>query len=237
MTVRIRVLALLLCFCFTCMALGLRSSLPLRAGAPSAHAAASPEEMASQVTAPNASGFARTIHADGGAVLDLSNPFFQSLGSNGRACVSCHVASENMTITPAGVQERFNRTEGQDPIFRPNDGSNTPNLDVSTVPARRQAYSMLLTKAVIRVGLGIPAHAEFRLVEVQDPYGYASAAELSLFRRPLPATNLAFLTTVMWDGRENVVPPTNPAHLALDFAHQAKVAFQMCTLVLPPLMT
>src|SRR5204862_100889 len=35
-----------------------------------------------------------------------------------------------------------------------------------------------------------------------DPYGYASAAELSLFRRPLPTTNLKFLSTVMWDGRE-----------------------------------
>ena len=217
-----RVLVLFLSL--TCVALGLSSRLPLRAGAPSAHAAASPEEMASQVTAPNDSGFARTIHADGGAVIDPSNPFFQSLGANGRACVSCHVPSENMTITPAGVQERFNQTEGQDPIFRPNDGSNAPNLDVSTVQARRQAYSMLLTKAVIRVGLGIPAHAEFRLVEVQDLYGYASAAELSLFRRPLPATNLAFLTTVMWDGRENVVPPTNPANLALDLAHQANSA-------------
>src|SRR5207245_11704970 len=33
-------------------------------------------------------------------------------------------------------------------------------------------------------------------------YGYASATELSLFRRPLPTTNLNMLATVMWDGRE-----------------------------------
>src|SRR4051794_19682589 len=121
---RVRAPALLLCI--TCVALGLSSSLPLRTGATRAHAAASPES-APQVTAPNDAGFARTIHADGGAVIDPSHPFFQSLGSNGRACVSCHVPSENMTITPAGVQERFNRTDGQDPLFRTNDGSNAPN--------------------------------------------------------------------------------------------------------------
>jgi hypothetical protein len=83
-----------------------------------------------------------------------------------------------------------------------NDGSNSPNADVSTLEARRAAYSMLLTKGVIRVGIGLPAGAEFDLVAVDDPYGYASAAELSLFRRPLPTTNLKFLSTVMWDGRE-----------------------------------
>src|SRR5262249_26035914 len=55
---------------------------------------------------------------------------------------------------------------------------------------------------VIRVGIGVPATADFELIAVDDPYGHASSAELSLFRRPLPSTNLNFLTTVMWDGRE-----------------------------------
>jgi hypothetical protein len=32
---------------------------------------------------------------------------------------------------------------------------------------------MLLTKGVIRVGLPVPANAEFVLAEVVDPYGYA----------------------------------------------------------------
>src|SRR3989442_369561 len=73
--------------------------------------------------------------------------------------------------------------------------------DVPTVEARRGAYGLLLRKGLIRVGLPVPAGAEFELVGVDDPYGYASAAELSLFRRPLPSTNLRFLTTIMWDGR------------------------------------
>jgi cytochrome c peroxidase len=153
----------------------------------------------------NASGVLRTITLDG-KPLDLDNPFFQSLGTNGRACSSCHVPSAGWTITPAGVRERFAATGGLDPIFRTNDGSNSPLADVSTVAARRKAFNMLLGKGLIRVGLPIPKGAEFELANVDDPYGYASAKELSLFRRPLPSTNLRFLTGVMWDGRESFAP-------------------------------
>jgi hypothetical protein len=85
--------------------------------------------------------------------------------------------------------------------------------DVSTVAARRQAFGMLLSKGLIRVGIGIPAGAEFELIAVDDPYGYASSAELSLFRRPLPSCNLRFLSSVMWDGRESASGVTLQASL------------------------
>lgn len=140
--------------------------------------------------------------------FDLKNPFFVSLGTNGRVCATCHDPAANWAITPAGVQARFDGTDGTDPIFRTNDGSNSPIADVSTVEARRRSYSMLLTKGLIRVGIGIPANADYELVAVDDPYGYASAAELSLFRRPLPTINLKFLNTVMWDGRETLAGKT-----------------------------
>jgi cytochrome c peroxidase len=153
----------------------------------------------------DAFGILRTITIDE-KPLDLSNPFFQSLGTNGRSCASCHVASSAWTITPAELKRRFRSTEGLDPIFRTNDGSNSPNADVSTVRARHKAFSMLLNKGVIRIGLPIPSGAEFAVVRVDDPYCFASASELSLFRRPIPATNLRFLTAVMWDGRESFAP-------------------------------
>ena len=160
---------------------------------------------------PNASGFASTVSTAGR--IDLSNEFFQDLGTNGRRCVSCHLPSAGWTVTPLQIQAVFDLTLGGvindglglGAIFRLNDGANSPNADVSTVSARRKAYSMLLTKGLIRVGIGIPANADFELIEVDDPYGYASVAELSLFRRPLPTTNLKFLSTVMWDGRETFI--------------------------------
>ncbi|MGD0958646.1 MAG: hypothetical protein ABSB19_02430 [Methylomonas sp.] len=156
----------------------------------------------------NTTGISATESSAG--YIDLNNPFFQDLGSNARRCVSCHLPNTGWTITPAFTRAVFDFTQGGvmddgvglGAIFRTNDGSNSPLADVSTSAARRKAYSMLLTKGLIRIGIAIPANADFQLVEVDDPYGYASAKELSLFRRPLPATNLGFLSTVMLDGRE-----------------------------------
>ena len=180
----------------------------------------------------NPSGEARTISSTGR--IDRTNPFFASLGTNGRSCESCHQAADGWTITPRGVRERFEATNGKDPIFRLVDGANSPKADVSTKAAREKAYSMLLDHGVIRVGKPIPANAEFELAQVDDPYGYASAAELSLFRRPLPTTNLRFLSTVMWDGRETFKDATSPnctpgtttcfALLHFDLADQSNTA-------------
>ena len=89
-------------------------------------------------------------------------------------------------------------------VFRPNDGSTSPQADLSTKEARARAFALLISKGLIRVGLPIPDGAEFELAAVDDPYGYASSKELSLFRRPLPAANLGFLSAVMWDGRETL---------------------------------
>src|SRR6188474_1159174 len=167
--------------------------------------------LANNVPVRNEFGISTTVSTQG--YIDLDNEFFQDLGKNGRRCVSCHVPTAGWTITPKQLQATFEATDGgkfEDglglgAVFRTNDGSNSPRADVSTVAKRKKAYSMLLTKGLIRIGLALPANAEFDLVAVDDPYKFASAAELSLFRRPLPIANLKFDSTVMWDGRE-VVP-------------------------------
>jgi len=182
--------------------------------------ASSPAIIPSNKHFHNPTGFAVTVSTNGS--IDLTTEFFQNLGTNGRSCSSCHRIENGWTITPKDVQARFDATRGKDPIFRTNDGSNSPDADVSTLEKRRAAYSMLLTKAVIRVGIGISDNAEFDLVGVDDPYQFASAAELSLFRRPLPATNLKFLSTVMWDGRETFMDET----IHFDLSDQANSATQ-----------
>src|SRR5579862_9075283 len=172
---------------------------------------------------PDSTGASGTFLAAG--KIDTSNPFFQGLGSNGRACVTCHQPQDAWTITPAHLQARFEATGGTDPVFRTVDGSNSPLADVSTVAARRQAYSMLLNRGVIRIGIGIPASAEFSLAAVDDPYHFATANQLSLFRRPLPATNLRFLTGIMWDGRETsqpFLPPMDPGQNTTDLTDSLK---------------
>src|SRR5690242_16700523 len=195
-------------------------SLGLGALLASSQLASAGPAISDMKTFPDPTGTSQSF-SDHGA-LDTRNLFFQSLGSNGRSCITCHQPSQGWTVTPAGIQARFDATDGQDPIFRTNDGTVSPLADVSTVAARRKAFSMLLSKGLIRVGIGIPTNAEFELAAVDDPYGYASSRELSLFRRPLPASNLRFLTTVMWGGRESAPGAT----LQEDLIQQALDATQ-----------
>lgn len=149
----------------------------------------------------NTGGAAATWAA--GGHIDIGNPFYRPTG-NGRSCASCHSPNEGWSLTPASVQSRFAMSNGGDALFLAHDGANSPNANVSSQAARASAYSMLLSKAVIRIGMPMPA-GEFELAAVDDPYGFAGPAELSLFRRPLPATNLRFVSNVMWDGRETPV--------------------------------
>ena len=98
-----------------------------------------PGEAENPTTSPNMlpfanpTGFAATFSTTG--KIDLNGPFFQSLGTNGRTCGSCHQPSDGWTVTPEKIQARFEATDGTDPIFRTNDGSNSPDADVSTVEA------------------------------------------------------------------------------------------------------
>jgi len=179
--------------------------LVLGAAAPAALAAAAPPPVP-LVAVPNDEGASLTFSTVGS--IDTTNPFFQPFG-NGRSCASCHQPDNGWSIGPDKLLTRFNNSNGTDPVFRPNDGAVSPLAPVDTLDQKRAAYSMLLTKGLIRVGLPMPANAEFTLVKVDDPYNYASAKELSLFRRPLPTTNLKFLSTVMWDGRETIADATS----------------------------
>lgn len=146
-------------------------------------------------------GAFETVSSTG--AIDSHNPFFLPQGSNGRSCASCHPHATGWALSPAEVQQRFLRTAGTDPVFRPVDGATCPSDDTSTVWARMRAYHLLLTKGLIRIQLDVPANADFQVLKVETPYACNDTQQVSVYRRPLPATNLRFLTTVMWDGRES----------------------------------
>ncbi len=157
-----------------------------------------------------------------------NGPFFQSLGTNGRSCASCHVASQAMGLSAAGVRARFALSGGGDPVFAPVDGADCPTFQRSD-PA---SHSLLLRSGLIRVGITLPANPQFTLTAVHDPYGCAIIPDpsggpptVSVYRRPLPSTNLVFLSTIMFDGRETIAPLNNgatfDANLLADLSHQA----------------
>jgi cytochrome c peroxidase len=148
----------------------------------------------------------------GGATFTFNNAFFQNLGANGRTCFSCHQPQSGWSVSAAGVAARFAQSRGTDPIFRLVDGATCPSADVSTPAAKRQAYSLLIDKGLIRIGLPKLPGLQFDVTSVVDPYGCNTSSvtgltnptnpTFSVYRRPLPSTNLKFLTAFMWDGRE-----------------------------------
>ena len=177
---------------------------------------------------PNPNGVVRTFNQNGD--IDLSGVFFQSLGTNGRSCGSCHQPSDAMSVSAADIQQRFDQSDGLDPIFRTVDGSNCDqNIDVSTVAGRSAAYSLLRTRGLIRIALALPITRDFDVMSVSNPFGCGDTGTLSMYRRPLPSTNVRFLSTVMFDGRESATQTGTtpilfsnfPQSLISDLDHQS----------------
>ncbi len=164
---------------------------------------------------PDPSGAVATFQPNG-PTKTANNAFFQSLGTNGRSCFTCHQPQDGWTISAEHVRDRF-RENSDDPLFRLIDGATCPSDDVSTPRAKRKAYSLLLEKGLIRNGIALPSPRQFEIVDVTDPYNCTAnsttglsaipttsttTGTVSLYRRPLPTTNLGFLSTLLWDGRE-----------------------------------
>ena len=174
---------------------------------------------------PDPAGAIATFNSNGD--LDGTGAFFQSLGMNGRSCASCHRVDQAMSLSSSGVQALYRQSHGTDPLFSAIDGANCPTDDVT----KAASHSLLLNRGLIRVGLTLPTNREFSISVFHDPYGCAithdaSGAEIiSVFRRPLPTTNLRFLSGLMFDGRDTVLPLTSAstfaANLHADLKQQA----------------
>ena len=142
---------------------------------------------------------------------DLTQGFFQKLGTNDRTCGTCHLASDGWSVSVSSAQKIFNDSEGLAALFQ-FDGQNAPGLDRSTLEARRIASSLMITKALVRFNLALPSNAEFQIVASEGTYGNPiTPTSLVVYRRILPTTNFRDLQTVLWDGRGNTIPGTTNA--------------------------
>ncbi len=145
--------------------------------------------------------------------VDLSGPFFQSLGTNGRSCGTCHEPSDGFGLSAVDAQFRYFITQGKDPLFAQVDGSTCPTGPINN--------TLVVKNGLIRIGLTVPPNTtdssapQYTITAVQDPYGCALTTDsqgvqtVSVYRRPLPTTNLGFLSAVMFDGRESLTYPLN----------------------------
>ena len=136
-----------------------------------------------------------------GALDTKGHPFFEPLGTNGRACVTCHQPAAAMSVSAAMVKERWRKTSGKDPLFAAIDGSNCPSLP----QAKEASHSLLINRGLFRVGIHWPPpNAEFTLEAVRDPstcnsdpvWGLKSKnPTVSVFRRPRITANLRYVTS------------------------------------------
>ena len=174
----------------------------------------------------------------GGAVTAATNAFFQSLGTNGRSCATCHQPAEALSVSLPNIQARYLLTGGKDPIFAPVDGANCPNQvpAANTSPSylgrllgkgrsMASAHSLVLTRGVFRIFLPVPANAEYTIAVVSDPTtcntdpSYNQVIDpatgtptqiISVYRRPRISTNLKYVTTTIADVNPFVIPPNDP---------------------------
>jgi cytochrome c peroxidase len=145
-----------------------------------------------------------------GPIDTAGHPFFEAIGSNGRACVTCHQPANAMSVSVESIRERWRTTQGRDPIFAAIDGSNNPSLP----QGEAASHSLLLNRGLFRVGMPWPPPGltpEFAIEVVRDPtgvnrdpiYGLNSPTPtVSVFRRPRVAANLKYVTSP--DGLFNV---------------------------------
>jgi hypothetical protein len=144
---------------------------------------------------------------DGAPLRTKGHPFFEPLGANGRACVTCHQPADAMSLSAATAQERWRETQGKDPLFAAVDGSNCPHLPQDD-PA---SHSLLLERGLVRISLpwpprdatGAPIDPEFTIEVARDPtgcnthpvYGLSSPSPaVSVYRRPRPVANTKYTT-------------------------------------------
>ena len=159
--------------------------------------------------------------------FDLTNPFFQTLGTNGRTCGTCHQQGQGMSLSAAAAKALFTSSNGTDPLFAAVDGANCP----TAVTGDPTSHTLLTNNGLLRIAIAVPRTAQFKLSVVSDPYGCAISTNtagqqvVSVYRRPLPATSLSYLAEVMWDARETTASlataATLNANLNADLSQQA----------------
>jgi hypothetical protein len=166
----------------------------------------------------DATGQLRLVN-QAGEVQTKDHPFFNPLGSNGRACVTCHQPTSAMSLSVDLIRTRWAETEGKDPLFAAIDGSNCPDVPQGpelSLDQRADAHSLLLDRGLFRIILPWPPvdpsgkriKPEFRIEVVRDPTGCnRNPASISVYRRPRVAANLRYIAlpagvTLMADGRE-----------------------------------
>jgi hypothetical protein len=175
----------------------------------------------------NPTGTLAVFNADG-PIATRGHPFFEPLGRNGRACVTCHQPADAMSLSVRSIRWRWAAAGPRDSLFATVDGTNCPNLPIG----QRSSHSLLLDKGLFRIPLAWPPRdpagrvisPDFDITVISDPtgcntdsvYGLGSSnPRISVFRRPRMAANMKYVEPErplsLWQIRTGEVRPVDPA--------------------------
>jgi cytochrome c peroxidase len=141
----------------------------------------------------NPFGVATTSHLSGG--IDRTNPFFESMGTNGRSCESCHDARAAWTTSALLNKLLFELTAGTHPIFASlHDSGNRPDAPFGTLSEKRAAFKTLLDFGVHRFTRTGHVGLDYDVTAVDDPWGWSTVGSFANFRRP--GTNMGNVNRV-----------------------------------------
>jgi cytochrome c peroxidase len=190
-----------------------------------------PEKVKSRESYQNPSGLVG-LYLPEGTISTGSNAFFQTLGTNGRSCVTCHQPPSGMSLSLRNVRSRLAATRGTDPLFATVDGANCPDALQKVIAAQpsatplervRAASSLLLSRGTVRIalpwpprdatGLLIAPDFDLTITPDLDPagcntnpvHGIAAAGAVSVYRRP-PSVAQINLKTHRFGSTTAVIP-------------------------------
>jgi len=154
----------------------------------------------------NLAGIAATSHTSG--VIDRTNPFFQSLGTNGRTCETCHDSRSAWTTSATLMSLLFEFTGGTHPLFVSlhDSGSRPDGLLTGTLAQKRNAFKATLQFGVHRFTRTNHVGNDYDVTAVDDPWGWSTPASFADFRRA--GTNLGFTNRIPSSTTTGVPNPT-----------------------------
>ena len=211
-----------LALCLSTVALG--SALAAQEGAADLRwwAPSEGRTFPNQLDYENADGTLRVL-LEGEPLDTAGHAFFEPIGPNGRACVTCHQPADSMSLSAASARAQWDATGGADPLFAAYDGSNCPTLP----QGERASHSLLLDRGLFRIERQWPparwndleVEPDFTIEVVRDPTGCNSGpvygpenGRVSVYRRPRPVANMKYLLAVgfPYDPKQGLALPRDP---------------------------
>jgi hypothetical protein len=118
-----------------------------------------------------------------------TNPFFQDMGTNGRSLRHVPSAQRRLFQLRRRISVNVSMLPRHGPNLPPRGRRELPDGRCFHTRGAARGHSLLLTRAS-SASVAVPLTADYQVVSVYNQYGCNATDVISMYRRPLPTTNL-----------------------------------------------